>query len=267
MWTTMDSSGQFGHEMFSLRLHPLQDEVPGAQLLRVWSQRMVDAVNDVGVDINHACEFEHAKGTLQFVAGLGPRKASALRDRIGPLLGGVVSSRRQLLGKKLLGSLVYVNAAASLRIRARGKLEEREDSSLDPFDDTRVHPECYNTHDWAQRICANALDVQVQDEYLTIVESAMDDSREALAKAIRQNMWTDPRNPPHIEDSVHTLDLDFFAKELDQRQGQGQRAKQLESIKEEIRFPYRDWRKPYSGPTPDELFEWLTGETDATLRE
>ena len=35
------------------------------------------------------------------------------------------------------------------------------DTQLDPFDDTRVHPECYNTQDWAQRVCANALDVQV----------------------------------------------------------------------------------------------------------
>ncbi|CAM9940185.1 unnamed protein product, partial [Discosporangium mesarthrocarpum] len=190
-----------------------------------------------------------------------------LRERIGPALGGVVSSRRQLLSRKLLGSLVYINAAAFLRVRGRGKLADQEEALLDPFDDTRVHPECYNTHDWAQRICANALDVQVEDEYLSIVESAMDDSREALAKAIRQTNWNDPRNPPPIDDSVHTLDLDFFAKELDERQGQGQRAKQLEGIKEEIRFPYRDRRVPYAGPTPDELFEWLTGETDATLRE
>lgn len=41
------------------------------------------------------------------------------------------------------------------------RLAERLDGQLDPFDDTRVHPECYNTQDWAQRICANALDVQV----------------------------------------------------------------------------------------------------------
>lgn len=42
------------------------------------------------------------------------------------------------------------------------RLAERVDGQVDPFDDTRVHPECYNTQDWAQRICANALDVQVR---------------------------------------------------------------------------------------------------------
>lgn len=41
------------------------------------------------------------------------------------------------------------------------RLAEQLEGQLDPFDDTRVHPECYNTQDWAQRICANALDVQV----------------------------------------------------------------------------------------------------------
>lgn len=48
MWTTMDSSGNFGHEAFSLRLHPLQDMVPPQQLLKVWTHRLMDAVSAVG---------------------------------------------------------------------------------------------------------------------------------------------------------------------------------------------------------------------------
>lgn len=44
----MDSSGNFGHETFSLRLHPLQDQVPPQQLLKVWTHRLMDAVSDVG---------------------------------------------------------------------------------------------------------------------------------------------------------------------------------------------------------------------------
>lgn len=55
-WTTIDTSGHFGGETFSLKLQPLQDEVPPQQLLRVWSHRLVDSVSDVGVDINHAAE-------------------------------------------------------------------------------------------------------------------------------------------------------------------------------------------------------------------
>lgn len=48
MWTTMDTSGNFGSETFSLRLHPLQDQVPPLQLLKVWTHRLMDAVSDVG---------------------------------------------------------------------------------------------------------------------------------------------------------------------------------------------------------------------------
>lgn len=44
----MDSSGNFGHEAFSLRLHPLQDMVPPQQLLKVWTHRLMDAVSAVG---------------------------------------------------------------------------------------------------------------------------------------------------------------------------------------------------------------------------
>jgi transcription elongation factor SPT6 len=43
---------------------------------------MMNAVNDAGVDLNMACEKEHMRGLLQFVAGLGPRKAAALRTGI-----------------------------------------------------------------------------------------------------------------------------------------------------------------------------------------
>lgn len=43
---------------------------------------MMDAVCEAGVDINMAVEKDHARGLLQFVAGLGPRKAAALRTGI-----------------------------------------------------------------------------------------------------------------------------------------------------------------------------------------
>jgi transcription elongation factor SPT6 len=78
MWTTMDSQGSFGYEMLHLRLHPLQSEVTKQMLLKVFEQRLMIAVNLVGVDVNAAVEFEHRRGLLQFVGGLGPRKAAAL---------------------------------------------------------------------------------------------------------------------------------------------------------------------------------------------
>ena len=73
------------------------------------------------MDINHIVEHDHALGILQFVPGLGPRKAAKLREKLGTVMGGVVPSRKSLLSTQVLKSLVYTNAAGFLRIRKRGK--------------------------------------------------------------------------------------------------------------------------------------------------
>ncbi|KAG5175016.1 hypothetical protein JKP88DRAFT_265969 [Tribonema minus] len=286
------SSGEFGHEMLSLRLHPLQGEVTKGQLLRALEQRLIDAVNEVGVDINMACEKEHMRGMLQFVAGLGPRKAAALRTGISQSLGGVINSRRQLLDRKLLGPSTYTNAASFLRIRKRGRLEERDD--INPFDDTRIHTECYIKHHWARQICANALDVDPEDyqqcvaacyiehhwarqicanaldvdpeDYQQCVASIMDDSREVLRATLDRDPDWRPENPEsELKDKLEELDLVEFAGELE-RQGLGKRRMQLEAVKDEIRFPYRERRRPFQRASDDDVFEWITGEDDATLR-
>lgn len=51
-----------------------------------------------------------------------------------------------------------------------------------------------------------------------------------------------------------------------QQCGNGKRYLQLQQIKEELRFPYRDKRPPFRGHSEDRVFELISGETDATLR-
>lgn len=47
---------------------------------------------------------------------------------------------------------------------------------------------------------------QVDDDYFPIVESAMDDSREALQRLCQQDASVDPRMPPNVlNDSVSNL--------------------------------------------------------------
>ncbi|CAM9238997.1 unnamed protein product [Chrysoparadoxa australica] len=260
MWSTMDSRGRFGEEMLHLRMHPLQKEVPKERLLRAYEQQMISAVNEVGVDVNLACEKVHQRSLLRFVAGLGPRKADALVQGVAQLSNAVVSDRKQLL--KLLGPLVYTNAVGFLRVQPRGRLEGSED--LVPFDKTRIHPECYEKHHWARQICANALDVE-QDDYIHAVAGIEDDSREVLESTLAANPSWDPASGPELKDKLEELDLQQFAAELES-QGQGTRLLQLEAIKEELRFPYLDRRTPKTAPTDNELFEMLSGESDETLR-
>ena len=81
-----------------------------------------------------AVSHDHLAGPLAFVAGLGLRKADALRSNISSVLGRVV----------------YTNAADYLRVCDNGS---SEGAPQDPFDDSRVHPECHVQNDSAPKIC------------------------------------------------------------------------------------------------------------------
>jgi len=84
----------------------------------------MDAVADVGVDVNHACTHAHGLGALFFVPGLGPRKALALKQAVRGLPGSRTVLRKQLAERRLLGPKVYANAAGFLRIRDRNGLSD-----------------------------------------------------------------------------------------------------------------------------------------------
>lgn len=140
-------------------------------LLRALEAKLVDAVCEVGVDVNRAASHDHLGAMLAFVAGLGLRKADALRQNIRRNIGQV-DSRNTLLVKKLMGPVVWTNAAGFLRIAGSSHAESSggsgsgagagfvgaaaldEMQSLEyPLDNTRIHPECYITHDFAPKIC------------------------------------------------------------------------------------------------------------------
>jgi transcriptional accessory protein Tex/SPT6 len=58
--------------------HPLQSELPRETLLQTLESELVDAVSNVGVDLQRVLTQPHARPLLSFVAGLGERKAAAL---------------------------------------------------------------------------------------------------------------------------------------------------------------------------------------------
>ncbi len=66
------------NEYLSLHLHPLQSCLPRDRLKTSLEIEIVNRVNDVGVDVNFAMEHPHTASMLQYVCGLGPRKAPAL---------------------------------------------------------------------------------------------------------------------------------------------------------------------------------------------
>lgn len=62
----------------SLRMHVLQDGVRKDRLVRAVSNEVITAVNRSCVAIANVLTHEHLMPSLQFVCGLGPRKAKAM---------------------------------------------------------------------------------------------------------------------------------------------------------------------------------------------
>ena len=123
-WSVASDAGVFGTERLFLSVDPLQQLLPKTLLLREYERTICRAVAEVGVDINLSYKFDHLHDLLAFVRGPGPIKAASLKhglDRIG----SVVATRRDLLGKRLVGPCVYNNAVAFLRIREIDSLANR----------------------------------------------------------------------------------------------------------------------------------------------
>jgi len=102
-------------DLLSIRFHGLQGEAPQRLLYAAAERVMVEVVNGVGVELNLAASRPHLNGTLQFVAGLGPRKAAAALVAL-QRLGNRTPSRAALLERRVLSEQVYANAAGFLRV-------------------------------------------------------------------------------------------------------------------------------------------------------
>ena len=79
---------------------------------------------------------------------------------------------------------VYSNAAGFLRVCDNGV----DDRLHDPYDDTRIHPECYAHNDFAPKIVASALEAPLTAErYYKNVAVLKEHVRRELDKALRGN--------------------------------------------------------------------------------
>lgn len=82
--------------------------------------------------MNQAISQEWLFGPLQFVAGLGPRKAALLKAHM--VAETAVNARNNLREEPFnIGEVVFTNAATAIRLRSKD----------DILDDTRIHPDDY----------------------------------------------------------------------------------------------------------------------------
>ena len=78
----------------------LIDEVPVSMLQAHLISSLSSVVNACGVDVTAAAEHLHMRPMLQFVAGLGPKTAANIADRLAIK---PVTKRSSLIEKNILG--------------------------------------------------------------------------------------------------------------------------------------------------------------------
>ncbi|PPR92538.1 hypothetical protein GOBAR_AA28127 [Gossypium barbadense] len=127
-------------EILSWKLNPMEDFLTSDEKYSIIEQVLVDVANQVGLDVNLAASHEWLFAPLQFISGIGSRKAASLQRSLVRV--GTIFSRKDFLQAHGLGKKVFVNAVAFLRVRRSG-LAANSSQFIDLLDDTRIHPESY----------------------------------------------------------------------------------------------------------------------------
>jgi transcription elongation factor SPT6 len=198
-----------------------------------------------GVDINQAVLYPHKRHTLQFVSGLGPRKAQAMVVKISRTETGKLESRANLVKQQICAARIFMNCSSFIRVRRYHFFKRRSSEDMwDVLDDTRIHPEDYEL---ARKMAADAIEVD---------ESTLDEE-DNPSQHVQELMDGDVQR-------LNLLLLEDYAEELEKTIHQPKKIC-LNEIKDELMAPYRERRRRYEMMTADELFQMLTGETNETM--
>nr|DAD43000.1 TPA_asm: hypothetical protein HUJ06_001230 [Nelumbo nucifera] len=230
-----------GGEVLSWKLCPLEQFLTPDEKYEMVEQVMVDVTNQVGIDVNLAASHEWLFAPLQFVSGLGPRKAASLQRAL--VRSGAIFSRKELTMNGLKKK-VFINAVGFLRVRRSG-LASNSSHIIDLLDDTRIHPESY---DLAKELAHEVYKHEVDDD----PNDMDDDVQEMAIEHVRDN--------PKV---LRTLKVKEYATDNNHTN----KLATLCDIKMELLHGFLDWRNPYQEPSQDEEFYMISGETEDTLAE
>ena len=240
-----------GRDVTSISFDPNQNLLPPEKLVKHLDTAMVDMVNLVGVDINEAVTDSYAGNLLNFICGLGPRKATAMIQAINRN-GGQVASREELVGDPESGKLqavsanIFQNCASFLRVNY-----DTAEPTANYLDSTRVHPEDYEL---AKKMASDAMDLDEEDIHADVQESG--------DYAIVRRLVKDDE----ARENVNDLILELYAEQLESQFSARKRAT-LETIRAELQTPYEELRRNFTLMNSDEIFTMFTGETKESLTE
>lgn len=241
-----------GMELRSLQMSTVQRNLSSAELDQLIEEVLVTATNQVGVGLQSIARDSWKASPLQFLAGLGPRKARHMQlvmqtsERKEVLVSHRVHSKQDskvpfydgyatdLTSTGALTTNVCMNALSFL------KVDMEDPSNL--LDSSRIHPRDYK---YALEMAASAL-VEEGAEQLDLPrsdEEAFDKIREAKKKKYELRALNIP---------------DYNA--MNQQSRSVNILVTLHDIRHELMFPYMEWRKSWQPPDDEQKLYWLSGE-------
>lgn len=214
-----------------LNLHPLESLVSEHKRLSALEIIAVSHCCQSGINLNEIYLKTHLYGLLSFIPGLGPVRAYGIMDGIRYRCNEELTSRSQLLEKKILPSKVYENACGFIKI-------SYQQGRTHPLECTRIHPDQYEL---SRIISQSALGMTgISDDVL----------------------FQDVMKNPLV---MQELDLDIYAQ-IQAEKGLKNMKEVMEFIVAELSLPFWMPKKKYAEPSPEELMFLCTNETKETLR-
>jgi transcription elongation factor SPT6 len=183
---------------------------------------------------------QYIGNTLQFIAGLGPRKASGIQQAIESH-GEYISNRNDLITEQIMTKNVFMNSASFLIIPY--DFSKRHETEV--LDSTRIHPEDYEL---ARKMAADALELDEEDV------ADYESSGGVVAQLVNEGA-----------DKLNDLILEEYAQELERKFNQ-KKLHTLQVIRSELQDHYGEKRDKLRKLTDMDVFTMLTGETEETLR-
>ncbi|TID29825.1 hypothetical protein CANINC_001574 [Pichia inconspicua] len=229
-----------GDSITSVQIHKHQGLLPEHKLKEAIDSIFVDITCLVGVKINEAIRSPYLARALNYVAGLGPRKANSLIKAI-EVNGGALVRRDDLITKQLVSKTIFMNCAPFIEL----PIPDRYDKDVELLDATRIHPEDY---DLSRKVAGDALDLEEEDRAELEAESGG-----IIGKLFDEGV-----------EKLDELLLEGYAKQLEEL-GLHKRTT-LEMIKEELQNNYEELRKSFHILTDVEVFQMLTNESDESFR-
>jgi len=142
------------NQALNLNLHPLQKHVNQARLSDHLEEVNIKTVNNIGIDLNLLVEHDHWHNQLQFLSGLGPRKAQRYIQRLKQL-GKPLYTRNEIYETKILKKYCFISSFGYTKVYVAPEKRPNDFNRLyNILDQTRIH---YRNYDQVYKIVTDCI--------------------------------------------------------------------------------------------------------------